>query len=166
LGKRLPTEAEWELAARGTNQRLFPWGAALPRCGGVVFGRGDDLPADRRCRDHQNQPGPVGKATQDRSPQGVMDLGGNVAEWVADRFVIPYPACGDGCKDPQVSDAEGGEGAAGKKGKKKGPAVLRVIRGGSYSLAADACRGAGRIRLQEDLVQLDVGFRCVKTGKK
>jgi formylglycine-generating enzyme required for sulfatase activity len=135
----------------------------------VVFGRGDDLPADRRCRDHQNQPSPVGKATQDRSPDGVMDLGGNIAEWVADRFAVPYPACRAGCVDPVVGAAEGAEAAVGKKGRKKaaaGPAVLRVIRGGSYSLAADACRGAGRIRLQEDLVQLDVGFRCVKTGKK
>ena len=82
-----------------------------------------------------------------------------------DRFVIPYPECGGACKDPVVDAADAASAPADKKGKKKGAAaVLRVIRGGNFSLAADACRGAGRIRRQEDLVQLDVGFRCVKTG--
>ncbi len=165
-GKRLPSEAEWELAARGASERLFPWGAALPTCGGVVFGRGEELPADRRCRDYKNQPSPVGKAAQDRTPDGVMDLGGNVAEWVRDRFVIPYPSCGEPCKDPLVEAADPGSAPAGKGKKKESAATLRVIRGGSYSLAADACRGAGRIRLQQELVQLDVGFRCVKMGTK
>jgi formylglycine-generating enzyme required for sulfatase activity len=132
----------------------------------VVFARGEDLPAERRCRDYQNRPSPVGKATQDRTPDGVMDLGGNVAEWVMDRFVIPYPTCSEPCKDPVVDAADSLGSAPAGTGKKKEAAVLRVIRGGSYSLAADACRGAGRIRLQQELVQLDVGFRCVKMGTK
>ena len=92
-----------------------------------------------------------------------MDLGGNVAEWVLDRFVIPYPTCSEPCKDPMVDAAAGSDSAPAGKGTKEA-AVLRVIRGGSYSLAAEACRGAGRIRLQQEQVQLDVGFRCVKSA--
>jgi serine/threonine-protein kinase len=169
-GKRLPTEAEWELAARGEEQRLFPWGAALPRCASVAFGRGEDLPADRRCTGRANQPTAVGKSIQDRTPDGVMDLGGNVAEWVQDRFEAHYPACVDACKDPVVDEpfaAAADDGKPAKKSKKgDGEPVVRVIRGGAYSLAADACRGAGRSRKAEDLVQPEVGFRCVKTGIK
>ncbi|HEU4537078.1 MAG TPA: SUMF1/EgtB/PvdO family nonheme iron enzyme [Polyangiaceae bacterium] len=74
-GKRLPLDPEWEHAAKGRTLRPFAWGAQAPRPDTVAFGRSQGL-----------QPGPreVRSSEQDRSPEGVFDLGGNVAEWVDD----------------------------------------------------------------------------------
>jgi formylglycine-generating enzyme required for sulfatase activity len=79
-GKRLPLETEWELAAKGTEGRPFPWGYDLPRQDGVSF--------DRRGTASVH-PRDVGTSLQDVSPEGVYDLGGNAAEWVEDRHGNP-----------------------------------------------------------------------------
>ncbi len=79
-GKRLPAEAEWALAAGGTEGRAFPWGADPPRCGRSCYDKNEG------CRD----PGASvatcasGEHPADRTPEGIYDLGGNVAEWVSD----------------------------------------------------------------------------------
>jgi formylglycine-generating enzyme required for sulfatase activity len=79
--KRLPLETEWELAAKGTEGRPFPWGADLPRQDGVAFELRGGAAVHPRA---------VGDSLQDVSPEGVHDLGGNVAEWVENRRGSPH----------------------------------------------------------------------------
>jgi formylglycine-generating enzyme required for sulfatase activity len=76
--KRLPTEPEWELAARGGDAREFPWGDALPTCAGVAFAGRTGMPCGTE------RPSAVGTRPMDVGPLGTRDLGGNVAEWTAD----------------------------------------------------------------------------------
>jgi formylglycine-generating enzyme required for sulfatase activity len=73
-GGRLPTQDEWEHAARGDDDRLWPWGDVPPDDSRAVFARGIGSPR------------PVGSAPAGASPYGVLDLAGNVAEWTADLY--------------------------------------------------------------------------------
>ena len=96
VGSALPTNIEWEKAARGLDARPFPWGWSNPNCGLASLSRGG-LQADKGC--HHGRVEPVGRASAGASPYGVLDLVGSVAEWVnvsetADKLITHSPPTG------------------------------------------------------------------------
>ena len=141
IGARLPTEAEWELAAKGNSAeepRAFPWSPSPTNCNVAVYFTHRTL-----C---ETAPADVGsRSPQGDTPDGVSDLGGNVSEWTLDWYGR-YSS--EATIDPSGPDT----------------GVYKVLRGGGFRETADAMRSTDRVMARPSSRSEGIGFRCAKDG--
>jgi formylglycine-generating enzyme required for sulfatase activity len=146
--KRLPTEAEWEYTARGPQGRVFPWGDEFDgtRLNYCDANCGSDWP-DETVDDGYADTAPVGSYPAGASWCGVLDMAGNVWEWVADWYDSGYYSQSP-ARNPPGPDS----------------GMFKVLRGGSWSNIQWLASCAFRSRLIPWYRNLNVGFRCARSS--